>query len=273
MKTYNLESLKRLMKYSKKLDSNFCDKTFQIFDDQIKNTLLHLKKDGTAYFSEQGKNVEGKWSADYTKQTINVFVGGMNLLLKYRYSDENIYAFSLDESYNCLILIDINNKSKLAPSTINELNAYCQFTENNIDPILKRKVEEEINKKREEMKIHIDNISNECDTYPLKKVFTISGIIIFIALSSGIYLMAKTRNFDIGLSMVILSVIIGVVLYYFFKEKRAETAVTNMKIWFKDHIDDESIEFMKNDKELKRWFIENYDFNATKIDKFPIPFT
>ena len=223
MKTYKLDLLEKLKKYSPKFDSgvNFSNRPWRIFDDTGKEIFIYFKDDSNVLLSENGSNVTGMWQFDALRGV---------------------------------------------------LNSYLNFALNNIDPVIKAAVQKAELEKHDSIKAKIESIAEKCDSYPWKRNFRITIAVSVLLLISGILFYIYYKYYDsIGISLMILSVVIGAILYGFFDTQRWQTAIKNMVVWFKDNDETEIVEYLKKNKKLKLWFIENYDFDPTKIKRIPVP--
>ena len=271
MKTYKLDIISILGQYSRKFDvaNNFCDKTWQIFDDSGKQIFLYFKSDKSAYISDNGNNASGEWKFDGTSKNLTLIFGQLTLNLFPIFNDDNSLVFSVDKSENCLFLFD-GSMGKTAPQNMTLLLSYYQNALNNIDPLLKAAAEKAAKEKHENIKQRIEEIAEKCDRYPWKRnliIIIVSSICILI---SGIITYIKYPYYDsIGISLMILSVILGAIVYGFFDTQRWQTAIKNMVMWFRDNDETEIVNYLKTNKKLKTWFIENYDFDPTKIKRLP----
>lgn len=272
MKTYKLDLLEKLKKYSPKFDSgvNFINHPWRIFDDTGKEIFVYFKDDSNVLLSENGSNVTGMWQFDALKSVLSMTFGQLSLNLTPSFSDNNIIVFAVDTTQNYLVVINSDFKTPLL--TLEQLNSYLNFALNNIDPVIKAAVQKAELEKHDSIKAKIESIAEKCDSYPWKRNLWITIAVSFLLLISGILSYIYYKYYDsIGISLMILSVVIGAILYGFFDTQRWQTAIKNMVVWFKDNDETEIIEYLKKNKKLKLWFIENYDFDPTKIKRIPIP--
>lgn len=272
MKTYKLDLLEKLKKYSPKFDSgvNFSNRPWRIFDDTGKEIFVYFKDDSNVLLSENGSNVTGMWQFDALRGVLSMTFGQLNLNLTPSFSDNNIIVFAVDTTQNYLVFVNPDFKTPLL--TLEHLNSYLNFALNNIDPVIKAAVQKAELEKHDSIKAKIESIAEKCDSYPWKRNFRITIAVSVLLLISGILFYIYYKYYDsIGISLMILSVVIGAILYGFFDTQRWQTAIKNMVVWFKDNDETEIVEYLKKNKKLKLWFIENYDFDPTKIKRIPIP--
>ena len=271
MKTYKLDIISILGQYSRKFDTanNFCDKTWQIFDDSGKQIFLFFKSDNNAFISDNGNNASGVWSFDSALNTITLSFGDLKLNLLPVFNDDNCLVFSVDGGQNYLLLFDVS-EGKTAPQNMTLVMNYFNRALNNVDPLLKAAAEKAAKEKHENIKQRIEEIAEKCDRYPWKRNLIIIGISSVCLLVSGIFTYIKYPYYDsIGISLMILSVVLAAIVYGFFDTQRWQTAIKNMVMWFRDNDETEIVEYLKVNKKLKSWFLENYDFDPTRIKRLP----
>lgn len=271
MKTYKLEIIGKLSQYSSKFNpaENFCDKTWQIFDDTGRHIFIFFRSDGNAFISDNEKNAGGQWRFDAAANTLVLGSGDLSLELKPAYCDDNFSVFAVDSAQNYLLLFD-NSQGKTAPQNLGIVENYFKYALQNVDPVLKAAAQKAAAEKHEKIKLKIEDIAEKCDRYPWKRNLIIIGISSLCLLIAGIFTYMKYSYYDsIGISLMILSVVLGAILYGFFDTQRWQTAIKNMVLWFRDNDETEIIEYLKADKKLKTWFMENYDFDPTRIKKLP----
>ena len=271
MKTYKLEIIGKLRQYSRKFDvsNGFCDKTWQVFDDTGKQIFLFFKSDTAAFISDNGNNASGAWRFENAEGCLVLTFGQLNLSLCPVFNDGSYSVFAVDNTQNYLVLFDCS-EGRTAPQNLTDLNAYFNFAFNNVDPALKAAAEKAAAEKHSQIKTQIEAIADKCDKYPWKRNLVIIAVTSVCLLGSGIFTYFKYPRYDaIGISLMILSVVLGAILYGFFDTQRWQTAIKNMVMWFRDNNEDEIINYLKTNKLLKIWFMENYDFDPTKIKRLP----
>ena len=271
MKTYKLDIISHLAQYSLKFEvsNNFCDKTWQIFDENGKQIFLYFKSDNNAFISDNGNNASGIWRFNEQTQAITLEFGQLNLNLLPVFNDNNCLVFSVDNTQNYLLLFD-GSEGKTAPQNLTFLTDYFNRALNNVDPVLKAAAAKNAQEKQERIKAKIEEIAEKCDRYPWKRNLIIIGVSSVCLLISGIFTYIKYPYYDsIGISLMILSVVLAAIVYGFFDTQRWQTAIKNMVMWFKDNDETEIVEYLKVNKKLKSWFLENYDFDPTRIKRLP----
>ncbi len=269
MKTYKIDIATKLSKYSRdfEIPQSLCDKTWQIFDDLGKQILIHFKSDYSALISDNGNLASGTWR--HENSSIVLTFGQFILTLKLCYNNGDFLIFYISGGTNCLVLFELQ-EGKTIPQTLDNLNYLLKYTFDNIDPVIKAAADQQEQAKAEKIKSDIEQIAEQCDNYPKKRNHIIAISIGVLLLISGIYVYNKYHYYDsVGISLMILSVVISAILYGFFDTQRWQTAVKNMVTWFRDHEETEIIEYLKSNKKLKTWFIENYDFDPTRIKHLP----
>lgn len=273
MKTYTLASLNNLRKFNKMFDiaTNITNKTWQIVDDENNKIFIYFKTDATFVIAENDKTAAGNWQSDSATKELKLIFADKTITTKPMYYDNVILELEISGANGSLILFDTNNNLSFNPTNLNQVNEYCEYKLNSNDPIRQNAAMANKIRKAENLKTRVEEIADQCDTYPLKKYSIISASALIVVLLFGIYYLCWGKPYykELGISLLIIPVVIGGILWGFFDTQRWQTAVKNMVMYFRDNDEPEIINQIKTNSEFKGWFLKNYDFDPSKIKNKP----
>ena len=161
MKTYILDSVNRLKRYSQSLDvkTSFCNRSWWAFNDTGEKTLYVLKEDGTLYVTVNGQGIKGSWDHLAANDTIIFNYGDRVFMFHPEFKDDNILCLNLDGTESYAFLIDEAKKSEFAPQTLSQLAEYFDKKEQAIARQKQLEIEkalEEERRKEEERKRELE---------------------------------------------------------------------------------------------------------------------
>ena len=126
MKTYLLDSINRLKRYSESLDATtiICNKTWIVFNDSgIKETYI-FQEDGDLIISNNGVVTDGKWKYITSNRSLIISGNNQKYMLHPEFFDGVVFALQLDGTKEYSFMIDEANVDAFAPKTRNELLDY-----------------------------------------------------------------------------------------------------------------------------------------------------
>lgn len=134
MKTYILDTVNRLKRYSKSLDikTEFCNKSWWAFNDTGEKTLYILQEDGCLYVTINGRGIKGLWDYISANKTIIFNYDNIVLMFHPEFMDENLLCLNLDGTNEHAFLIEEQNRDNFAPKTLSQLAYYFEHKESMI---------------------------------------------------------------------------------------------------------------------------------------------
>lgn len=148
MKTYVLEAIKRIKRFSEKFDvsSTLCDKTWVVFNDTGEREIYIFQPNGSVIITKNGVGIKGKWEWISTNKSLVINSNDKVIMLHPEYIDKTVLALTLDGTYKMVFLIEQGNKSSFAPKTLTELEQYFIDKEERL--IAEEKRIKELNERR-----------------------------------------------------------------------------------------------------------------------------
>ena len=154
MKTYVLEAIKRIKRFSEKFDisTTLCDKTWVVFNDTGERELYIFQPDGTTFITKNGVGIKGKWHWISANQSLIINKDDNVIMLHPEYIDKTILALNLDGTQKMAFLIEQGNKEAFAAKTLAQLEQYFENKEKLLIAEQNRKIEQEKQRYLEEEK-------------------------------------------------------------------------------------------------------------------------
>lgn len=152
MKTYVLEVIKRIKRFSEKFDvsSTLCDKTWVVFNDTGERELYIFQPNGSVIITKNGVGIKGKWEWISTNKSLVINSNDKVIMLHPEYIDNTILALNLDGTQKMAFLIEQGNKEAFAAKTLAQLEQYFENKEKLLIAEQNRKIAEEERKRIEE---------------------------------------------------------------------------------------------------------------------------
>lgn len=152
MKTYVLEVIKRIKRFSEKFDvsSTLCDKTWVVFNDTGERELYIFQPNGSVIITKNGVGIKGKWEWISTNKSLVINSNDKVIMLHPEYIDKTILALNLDGTQKMAFLIEQGNKEAFAAKTLAQLEQYFENKEKLLIAEQNRKIAEEERKRIEE---------------------------------------------------------------------------------------------------------------------------
>ncbi|MBD5313720.1 MAG: hypothetical protein HDS06_05825 [Bacteroides sp.] len=131
MKTYILDTVNRLKRYSRSLDvkTDFCNKTWWAFNDAGEKTIYILQEDGSLYVTGNGRGIRGSWDYIHANKTIIFSYNDVVLMFHPEFMDENLLCLNLDGTNEYAFFIEEKNRDSFTPKTFRQLVLYFEEKE------------------------------------------------------------------------------------------------------------------------------------------------
>lgn len=126
MKTYVLEAIRRIKRFSEKFDvsTTLCDKTWVVFNDTGERELYIFQPDGSVIITKNGIGIKGKWEWIATNKSLVINSNDNVIMLHPEYIDKTILALNLDGTQKMAFLIEQGNKEAFAAKTLAQLEQF-----------------------------------------------------------------------------------------------------------------------------------------------------
>lgn len=126
MKTYVLEAIKRIKRFSEKFDvsTTLCDKTWVVFNDTGERELYIFQPDGTTFITKNGVGIKGKWHWVSANQSLIINKDDNVIMLHPEYIDKTILALNIDGTNKMAFLIEEKHLESFPANTLAQLEQY-----------------------------------------------------------------------------------------------------------------------------------------------------
>lgn len=126
MKTYVLEAIKRIKRFSEKFDvsTTLCDKTWVVFNDTGERELYIFQPDGTTFITKNGVGIKGKWHWISANQSLIINKDDNVIMLHPEYIDKTILALNIDGTNKMAFLIEEKHLKSFPANTLAQLEQY-----------------------------------------------------------------------------------------------------------------------------------------------------
>lgn len=250
MKTYLFDTINRYKRFSEKLDAQtIFTKAWRVFCDTGEKSLYIFQADGSLIISVNGIVHMGSWQYIAANQSVMIKNSEQIYLFQPAFYDENILTLRLDDTNNCVFLIDDSNPN-FKPKNWDELTSYFKEKERIfIEQETKEKSKElsektdiseiieieELTPEQIKAKKKAEEIRDEKynDTYIKKLLF----ILLYSVFS--IFIVAIFGNVISFLFVIACAIIALMVVIHCF-----ETTNSKIQKWKKEHPDDPACEFL-----------------------------
>lgn len=129
MKTYLFDTINRYKRFSEKLDAQtIFTKAWRVFCDTGEKSLYIFQADGSLIISVNGFVHMGSWQYIAANQSVMIKNSEQIYLFQPAFYDENILTLRLDDTNNCVFLIDDSNPN-FKPKNWDELTSYFKEKE------------------------------------------------------------------------------------------------------------------------------------------------
>lgn len=132
MKTYNLDVIHRIKRFSKEFNASkaLCDKTWIVFNDSGKREVYIFQLGGTLYITIDGVGVIGKWKWVAANNSLIINRDGKVMVLHPEFIDNSILALNLDGTNEMAFLINQKNEQFAAAKKTSQLEQLLIEKEN-----------------------------------------------------------------------------------------------------------------------------------------------
>lgn len=126
MKTYLLDTINRIKRFSEKLDirTALCNTPWIVFNDTGDKELFIFNSDGNVLITINGLGVKRTWQWVAANQSLIIDQDDSIIMLHPEYISSSIIALKRDGTNEYAFLIDENNQDTISPKTISELKTY-----------------------------------------------------------------------------------------------------------------------------------------------------
>lgn len=154
MKTYILEVIKRVKRFSEKFDvsTTLCDKTWVVFNDTGEREVYIFQTDGTVFITSDGVGIKGEWHWVSSNKSLIINKDNNVIMLHPEFVDNTILALTLDGTDEMAFLIDQDNKDAFIAKTLLQLEQYFIEKEQKMIAESNHKVEIEKQKRIETLR-------------------------------------------------------------------------------------------------------------------------
>ena len=135
MKTYILSTLNRYKQFSENSDvkSILCNKSWRLFNDSGEQELYIFQDNGTIFYSNNGKVLNGTWQYISANQSLIITIQSQSYMLHPEFKDTVILALKLDGTQNYLFMIDEKDSYSYKLKTLNDIESYFIEKERKIE--------------------------------------------------------------------------------------------------------------------------------------------
>ncbi len=155
MKTYVIEAIKRIKRFSEKFDvsTTLCDKTWIVFNDTGEKEVYIFQHDGSVFITTDGVGIKGEWHWISANKSLVINSDGAVIMLHPEFVDNTILALTLDGTDEMAFLIEQDNKEAFIAKTLIQLEQYLIEKEQKLISESNRKVEKENQKREQELRL------------------------------------------------------------------------------------------------------------------------
>ena len=177
MKTYLLDSINRLKRFSQNLDvqATLCGRSWLVFKDSGDKEVYIFEPDNSLVISIKGVVTNATWRYLAVNQSLIISSKDSSFMLHPKFADDVLFVLELDGTNECSFLIDEKNKESFLPSTYTEVTNYLYLKEQ-ILLELEKQNEIETNEAINNQDINVDN---ETEKNTDKDINTVIAICLF----------------------------------------------------------------------------------------------
>ncbi|MBQ9585410.1 MAG: hypothetical protein IJR20_05355 [Muribaculaceae bacterium] len=155
MKTYLLDTVKRIKRFSQSLDVStiLCNKPWVVFNNTGAKELYIFDRDKTVLMINNGVGVRKTWNWVSANNSLTINMENDTVIMLHpEFVNDTVLALNLDGTQKYSFLIDEKNRQNFKPQTLSELQQYFEDIERKaIETKERKRLKEE--KKREEKKL------------------------------------------------------------------------------------------------------------------------
>ena len=131
MKTYLLEVINRIKRFSEKFDvsTTLCNKTWVVFNDSGERELYIFQPDGSVIITNNGIGIKGRWEWISANNSLLIIRDDNVVMLHPEFIDSTILALTLDGTQKMAFLIEQANKEAFEAKTLTQLDKYFKKKE------------------------------------------------------------------------------------------------------------------------------------------------
>ena len=234
MKTYVIEAIKRIKRFSEKFDvtTSLCDKTWIVFNDTGEKEVYIFQLDGSVFITTDGVGIKGEWHWVSANKSL--------IMLHPEFVDNTILALTLDGTDEMAFLIEQDNSDAFIAKTLIQLEHFFIEKEQKLVSESNRQVEIEKQKREEELRLKKEfekeedikrqarELSNKL-TNKMDSIILAATILILPLLLLLIFIAKDYQGLAILLLLMVYSILIIVVHH---------KNTTKIEEWKVEHPDD-----------------------------------
>ena len=131
MKTYFLDAIKRIKRFSEKFNvsTTLCDKTWVVFNDTGEREVYIFLPDESVFITSDGIGIKGKWHWVSANESLIINKDDNVLMFHPAFIDNTILALTLDGTNKMAFLIEQGNQNAFAAKNLSQLEKYFERKE------------------------------------------------------------------------------------------------------------------------------------------------
>lgn len=150
MKTYLLDTINRIKRFSESLDvqTSLCNRPWVVFNDSGDKEVLIFNTDGSVLIAVNGVGIKRTWQWIAANKSLIINQPDDTIVMLHpEYFNNSVMALNRDGTQEYAFLIDDNNCNAFAPKTLSELKSYFLAIEEREKASMKAQIEKEEKKK------------------------------------------------------------------------------------------------------------------------------
>ena len=247
MKTYLLDTINRIKRYSESLDvqTALCNTPWKVFNDTGEKEVFIFNTDGTVLITVNGIGIKRTWQwISANKSLIINQPDDTIVMLHPEYFNNSVLALNRDGTQEYAFLIDDNKSEAFAPKSLTELkNYFLAIEQRAIEAELaerQRLQEEEIQKQEEALRQNVRKKFENTNFGMAILIFLAMVLLACLFIVSAIYLM----NIDVRAGIIIM--LAGAFIpFYISIIIFAKLPICKAKKFIKDNPNDELVPYIK----------------------------
>lgn len=146
MKTYLLDTINRIKRFSESLDvqTSLCNRPWVVFNDSGDKEVLIFNTDGSVLIAVNGVGIKRTWQWIAANKSLIINQPDDTIVMLHpEYFNNSVMALNRDGTQEYAFLIDDNNCNAFAPKTLSELKSYFLAIEEREKASMKAQIEKE----------------------------------------------------------------------------------------------------------------------------------
>lgn len=249
MKTYLLDTINRIKRFSESLDvqTSLCNRPWVVFNDSGDKEVLIFNTDGSVLIAVNGVGIKRTWQWIAANKSLIINQPDDTIVMLHpEYFNNSVMVLNRDGTQEYAFLIDDNNRNEFAPKTLSELKSYfLNIEQKAIEAELKeKKKREDDEQKKAEGKHHKEMIAKAKCKFETSDTtfFTFFSIyaLMFLGLIYYWAEIAKVKGVIATIVIIFFTILIAAVPFF-------SEILPNMKAkkYIKENPDDELIPYIK----------------------------